>query len=121
MLRQAAGAPDAATTLAEKAKPYPDSPSGMTGVQTLVPIMLDHVAAGRLSLARLWLADPALAAASAALHAAVWSLLLTPLGPVLDGVIQPLLDLLGLKLGEADVQVHGVQCPTQGRTPVLVG
>ena len=48
-------------------------------------------------------------------------LLLTPLGPVLDGVIQPLLDLLGLKLGEADVQVHGVRCPTQGRTPVLVG
>ena len=47
--------------------------------------------------------------------------LLTPLGPVLDGVIQPLLDLLGLKLGEADVRVHGVQCPTQGRTPVLVG
>ncbi|MNX30624.1 hypothetical protein D3C86_607950 [compost metagenome] len=48
-------------------------------------------------------------------------LLLTPLGPVLDGVIQPLLDLLGLKLGEADVRAHGVQCPTQGRTPVLVG
>ena len=37
---------------AEKAKPYPDSPSGMTGVQTLVPIMLDHVASGSLSLAR---------------------------------------------------------------------
>ncbi len=36
----------------EKAKPYPQSPSGMTGVQTLVPIMLDHVAAGRLSLER---------------------------------------------------------------------
>ncbi|MFK0300304.1 TadG family pilus assembly protein [Brevundimonas sp. NPDC090276] len=47
--------------------------------------------------------------------------LLTPLGPVLDGVVQPLLDLLGLKLGEADVRVHGVQCPTQGRTPMLVG
>ena len=47
--------------------------------------------------------------------------LLTPLGPVLDGVVQPLLDLLGLRLGEADVRVHGVQCPTQGRTPVLVG
>jgi uncharacterized membrane protein len=47
--------------------------------------------------------------------------LLTPLGPALDGVVQPLLDLLGLKLGEADVRVHGVQCPTQGRTPVLVG
>ena len=47
--------------------------------------------------------------------------LLTPLGSVLDGVVQPLLDLLGLKPGEADVRVHGVQCPTQGRTPVLVG
>jgi len=47
--------------------------------------------------------------------------LLAPLGPVLDGVVQPLLDLLGLKLGEADVRVHGVQCPTQNSTPVLVG
>lgn len=47
--------------------------------------------------------------------------LLTPLGPVLDGLVQPLLDLLGPKLGEADVRMHGVQCPTQGRTPVLVG
>ncbi|GAB4522314.1 MAG: dihydroorotase [Parvularculaceae bacterium] len=36
----------------EKAKPYPGSPSGMPGVQTLVPILLDHVSAGRLSLAR---------------------------------------------------------------------
>ena len=40
-------------TAEEKAKPYPASPSGMTGVQTLVPIMLDHVNAGRLSLLRL--------------------------------------------------------------------
>lgn len=47
------GSDHAPHTLAEKARPYPDSPSGMTGVQTLVPIMLDHVAAGRLSLARL--------------------------------------------------------------------
>jgi dihydroorotase len=37
----------------EKQRPYPASPSGMTGVQTLVPVMLDHVNAGRLSLARL--------------------------------------------------------------------
>lgn len=36
----------------EKAKPYPASPSGMPGVQTLVPLMLDHVAAGRLTLER---------------------------------------------------------------------
>ena len=47
------GSDHAPHTLDEKAKPYPQSPSGMTGVQTLVPIMLDHVAAGRLSLLRL--------------------------------------------------------------------
>ncbi len=46
------GSDHAPHTLQEKAKPYPESPSGMTGVQTLVPIMLDHVAAGRLSLPR---------------------------------------------------------------------
>jgi len=40
-------------TLDEKARPYPASPSGMPGVQTMVPIMLDHVAAGRLTLERL--------------------------------------------------------------------
>ena len=47
------GSDHAPHTLDEKARPYPQSPSGMTGVQTLVPIMLDHVAAGRLSLQRL--------------------------------------------------------------------
>jgi dihydroorotase len=47
------GSDHAPHTLAEKAKPYPASPSGMTGVQTLVPLMLDHVNAGRLSLQRL--------------------------------------------------------------------
>jgi dihydroorotase len=46
------GSDHAPHTLEEKAKPYPTSPSGMTGVQTLVPVMLDHVNAGRLSLAR---------------------------------------------------------------------
>ena len=46
------GSDHAPHTLAEKAKAYPASPSGMTGVQTLVPTMLDHVNAGRLSLAR---------------------------------------------------------------------
>jgi dihydroorotase len=46
------GSDHAPHTLEEKAKPYPQSPSGMTGVQTLVPIMLDHVSAGRLSLQR---------------------------------------------------------------------
>ena len=46
------GSDHAPHTLEEKSKPYPASPSGMTGVQTLVPVMLDHVAAGRLTLAR---------------------------------------------------------------------
>ena len=47
------GSDHAPHTLEEKARPYPESPSGMTGVQTLAPIMLDHVNAGRLSLQRL--------------------------------------------------------------------
>ena len=38
---------------AAKLKPWPDCPAGLTGVQTLVPVMLDHVNAGRLSLARM--------------------------------------------------------------------
>lgn len=38
---------------AAKMKPWPDCPAGLTGVQTLVPIMLNHVNAGRLSLARM--------------------------------------------------------------------
>ena len=38
---------------AAKERPWPDCHSGLTGVQTLVPIMLDHVNAGRLSLSRL--------------------------------------------------------------------
>ena len=46
------GSDHAPHTEEEKHHPYPDSHSGMTGVQTLVPIMLDHVNAGRLSLAR---------------------------------------------------------------------
>jgi dihydroorotase len=46
------GSDHAPHTLEEKAKPYPASPSGMTGVQTLVPLLLDHVHAGKLSLAR---------------------------------------------------------------------
>jgi len=36
----------------EKAKPYPQSPSGMPGVQTLVAMGLTHVAEGRMSLER---------------------------------------------------------------------
>jgi dihydroorotase len=36
-----------------KLKPWPDCPAGLTGVQTLVPVMLDHVNAGRLSLGRM--------------------------------------------------------------------
>ena len=47
------GSDHAPHTEEEKHHPYPESHSGMTGVQTLLPLMLDHVNAGRLSLARL--------------------------------------------------------------------
>jgi dihydroorotase len=46
------GSDHAPHTLEEKAQPYPNSPSGMTGVQTLVPLLLDAVNAGKLTLAR---------------------------------------------------------------------
>ncbi len=46
------GSDHAPHTREEKDHAYPASHSGMTGVQTLVPIMLDHVNAGRLSLQR---------------------------------------------------------------------
>lgn len=46
------GTDHAPHTREEKAEPYPKCPSGMPGVQTLVPIMLDHVNAGRLSIER---------------------------------------------------------------------
>ena len=36
-----------------KKKEYPDSPSGMPGVQTLMPVMLNHVNSGKLSLEQL--------------------------------------------------------------------
>jgi dihydroorotase len=36
-----------------KEQPWPDCPAGLTGVQTLVPVMLDHVNAGQLSLSRM--------------------------------------------------------------------
>ncbi len=40
-------------TLEDIAKPYPSSPSGTPGVQTIVPIMLNHVHNGKLTLERL--------------------------------------------------------------------
>ncbi|MDX5393009.1 MAG: dihydroorotase [Caulobacteraceae bacterium] len=46
------GSDHAPHTRDEKARPYPASPSGMPGVQTLVPVMLTHVAEGRLSIER---------------------------------------------------------------------
>jgi dihydroorotase len=47
------GSDHAPHTREEKAKPYPRSPSGLTGVQTLLPVMLNHVAEGRLTLQHL--------------------------------------------------------------------
>ncbi|MEM6415686.1 MAG: dihydroorotase [Pseudomonadota bacterium] len=46
------GTDHAPHTKEEKEKPYPASPSGMPGVQTLVPVMLTYVAQGRITLAR---------------------------------------------------------------------
>ena len=37
----------------KKLLPWPDCPAGLTGVQTIVPVMLNHVNAGRLSLTRM--------------------------------------------------------------------
>lgn len=47
------GSDHAPHTREEKDQTYPLSPSGMPGVQTLLPLMLDHVHHGRLSLGRL--------------------------------------------------------------------
>jgi len=46
------GSDHAPHTKEEKDQPYPKSPSGMTGVQTLVPVMLDHVNNGKMTLER---------------------------------------------------------------------
>ena len=46
------GSDHAPHTLEEKAREYPDTPSGMTGVQTLLPLLLDHAHQGRLALER---------------------------------------------------------------------
>lgn len=46
------GSDHAPHLLEEKAKEYPKSPAGMPGVQTLVPILLNHVHEGRLTLQR---------------------------------------------------------------------
>ena len=47
------GSDHAPHSRAAKERPWPDTAAGLTGVQTIVPIMLDHVNAGRLSLPRL--------------------------------------------------------------------
>ncbi|MCP1194411.1 dihydroorotase [Acetobacter tropicalis] len=47
------GSDHAPHSLEAKGKPYPASPSGMPGVQTLLPLMLNHVANNRLTLRRL--------------------------------------------------------------------
>jgi dihydroorotase len=46
------GSDHAPHTRVEKDKVYPDTPSGMPGVQTLATILLDHVNAGRMTLER---------------------------------------------------------------------
>ena len=47
------GSDHAPHSLEEKKRPYAESPSGMPGVQTLLPLMLNHYNLGRLSLEKL--------------------------------------------------------------------
>ena len=47
------GSDHAPHSRAAKERPWPEVAAGLTGVQTLVPIMLDHVNARRLSLGRM--------------------------------------------------------------------
>lgn len=48
--------------------------------------------------------------------------LLAPVGVALDALIEPILALLGVKLGQADVTVHHATCPSVvAAPPVLVG
>jgi len=47
------GSDHAPHSRAAKERPWPETAAGLTGVQTIVPLMLDHVSAGRLSLTRL--------------------------------------------------------------------
>jgi dihydroorotase len=47
------GSDHAPHTLEEKAQIYPNTPAGMPGVQTLLPLLLNHMAQGRLTLPQL--------------------------------------------------------------------
>ena len=47
------GSDHAPHTAEEKSMAYPSSPSGMPGVQTQLPLLLNHVNSGRMTLARL--------------------------------------------------------------------
>jgi dihydroorotase len=47
------GSDHAPHSRAAKERPWPDTAAGLTGVQTIVPLMLDHVTSGRLALSRL--------------------------------------------------------------------
>jgi dihydroorotase len=47
------GSDHAPHTIEEKSQIYPASPSGMPGVQTLLPLMLNHVHEGRMTLMQL--------------------------------------------------------------------
>lgn len=44
------GSDHAPHTVEEKSRPYPQSPSGMPGVQTMLPVLLDFAHHGRISL-----------------------------------------------------------------------
>ena len=47
------GSDHAPHTIEEKQKVYPDSPSGMPGVQTMLPLMLNEVSKNKIKLSKL--------------------------------------------------------------------
>jgi dihydroorotase len=47
------GTDHAPHTLDEKAKPYPDSPSGVPGIETMLPLLLDAHNNGKISLEKI--------------------------------------------------------------------
>jgi len=56
---QCVGTDHAPHTLEEKRRPYPESPSGVPGVETALPLMLDQAARGRCSVSQVaaWMSE----------------------------------------------------------------
>src|SRR5690554_1812877 len=92
-------------TILEKAVPYPKSPSGMPGVQTMLPLMLNEVHGGRITLEDLvrWLSTN---------PARIWNM--ERKGQIVEGFDA---DLVLVDLDETRVIRHEDQASKCGWTP----